>query len=269
MHNSLRKLLGSTIQCSGLSTIRYSPTYTVLVLCYAVVQSNHQPQAFTTFAYSTSKMNNYYVPRLHPPKLPEIQQDFGIKAQRRRGVYLTRRKMSLRSEVTNSSFHRGDKIQVEVVKFGPLGASVDVISHNSHNEKDLIAENEVPLGYGLILQKEIKYFRAARNGVDVVAGEILPAYVEHVRPEDGKLNIALRVPGMKAKADDLAEVVLARCRESYNGEIDVGDKSTPEQINDAFPGASKASFKRAVSTLYKKRLVQPGKHSTRLTSEAD
>jgi len=69
---------------------------------------------------------------------------------------------------------------------------------------------------------------------------------------------------MKAKADDLAEVVLARCRESKNGEINVGDKSTPKEINDFFPGASKASFKRAVSTLYKKRLIQPGPQSTRL-----
>lgn len=171
------------------------------------------------------------------------------------------------NEGTIAAFHRGDKIQVEVVQFGRLGASVEVIGHNSHLEKDLIPEGQEPLGYGLILQKEIKYFRAARNEVDVVTGEVLPAYVEQVRPEDGKLNISLRVPGMKAKSSDLAEVVIASCRASANGVIDVGDKSTPEEINSVFPGASKAAFKRAVSTLYKARLVEPGPYSIRLVSK--
>jgi len=63
------------------------------------------------------------------------------------------------NEGTIAAFHRGDKIQVEVVQFGRLGASVEVIGHNSHLEKDLIPEGQEPLGYGLILQKEIKYFR--------------------------------------------------------------------------------------------------------------
>jgi len=254
-------------QCGVISALKSSSTYTALVLWYALVPSNLRPQVITSFAYSTLASTStltHYVPRLCPPGSSKTQHGFGIKPHKRSNKSLTQRQMSSQNEATELSFHRGDKIQVEVVKFGPLGASVEVIGHNSHNEKDLIPEGEQPLGYGLILQKEIKYFRAARYGVDVVVGEVLPAYVEQIRPEDGKLNIALRVPGMKAKADDLAEVVLARCRESKNGEINVGDKSTPKEINDFFPGASKASFKRAVSTLYKKRLIQPGPQSTRL-----
>jgi hypothetical protein len=159
-------------------------------------------------------------------------------------------------------FRKGNPILVEVVRFGPLGASVEVIGR-SHNEDDMIPEDEQALGYGLILQKEIGYYRAGRGGVDVVMGEILPAYVEWVR-DDGKVDISLRKPGGKGKAEDLSEMILEKIKESASGEIDVGDKSSPDDINKVFPGSSKASFKRAVADLYKKGLVKPGPKSTKL-----
>lgn len=160
-------------------------------------------------------------------------------------------------------FRKGDLIQVEVVRFGPLGASVEIVSHNSHAEEDLLPEDDEPLGYGLILQSEIAYFRAARRGVDVVKGEILPAYVDWER-NDGKVDITLRKPGGKGKAEDLGNIILEKLKESESNEIPIGDKSTPESINQLIPGASKASFKRAVASLYKKKLVQPGKFTTKL-----
>lgn len=160
------------------------------------------------------------------------------------------------------SFRKGNPIQVEVTRFGPLGASVEVIAR-SHREEDLIAPGETPLGYGLILQKEISYFRAGRGGLDVVLGEILPAYVDWVR-DDGKIDVSLRKPGGKGKAEDLGKVILEKIREAKNGEIEVGDKSSPDDISKVFPGASKAQFKRAVAALYKRGLVEPGPFTTRL-----
>jgi len=162
------------------------------------------------------------------------------------------------------SFRRGDKVQVEVVRFGRLGASVSVVGHGSHNEEDMISEQDEPLATGLVLQREIQYFRAARDGLDVVLGEILPAYVENVRLEDGKLDISLRVPGGKGKAEDLAKIVLDKLQASKNGRLNIGDKSSPEDINRVLPGTSKASFKRAIASLYKQGLVEPGDEVTRL-----
>eukprot|EP00558_Chaetoceros_sp_UNC1202_P011396 CAMPEP_0197236178 /NCGR_PEP_ID=MMETSP1429-20130617/3386_1 /TAXON_ID=49237 /ORGANISM="Chaetoceros sp., Strain UNC1202" /LENGTH=254 /DNA_ID=CAMNT_0042694927 /DNA_START=88 /DNA_END=852 /DNA_ORIENTATION=- len=159
-------------------------------------------------------------------------------------------------------FRRGNLLQVEVSRFGPLGASVEVIGQ-SHDEDDLIPQDEPPLAYGLILQEEIGYFRAARGGVDVVVGEILPAYVSWVR-DDGKVDVILRKPGGKGKADDVAKDVMEKLKASENGKVDVGDKSSPHEINAEFPGASEACFKRAVASLYKKGLVKPGKYSTSL-----
>jgi len=149
-------------QCGVISALKSSSTYTALVLWYALVPSNLRPQVITSFAYSTLASTStltHYVPRLCPPGSSKTQHGFGIKPHKRSNKSLTQRQMSSQNEATELSFHRGDKIQVEVVKFGPLGASVEVIGHNSHNEKDLIPEGEQPLGYGLILQKEIKYFR--------------------------------------------------------------------------------------------------------------
>lgn len=46
--------------------------------------------------------------------------------------------------------------------------------------------------------------------------------------------------------------------------MNVGDKSTPEEINAIFPGASKSAFKKGVAALYKRGLVTPGPNSVSL-----
>jgi hypothetical protein len=161
-----------------------------------------------------------------------------------------------------SNFRAGMPIQVEVISFGPLGASVDVVG-DDHNPDNLIPETEPVMGRGLILQKEIYYFRQARNHVDVVAGEVLPAFVELVR-EDGLLDICLRRPGGKAKAEEVSVLIMERLEESQDGTIYVGDKSSPDVIGEEFPGVSKGAFKKAVSALYKKGKVTPGPDSISL-----
>uniref|UniRef100_A0A7S1D7J4 Conserved virulence factor B-like winged helix domain-containing protein n=1 Tax=Cyclophora tenuis TaxID=216820 RepID=A0A7S1D7J4_CYCTE len=163
---------------------------------------------------------------------------------------------------TLHEFQKGDQVQVEVVSFGPLGASVEVIGLG-HGANDVIEDSEPALGRGLILQKEIKYFREARNYVDVVVGEVLPAYIEKVR-DDKKLHIALRVVGGKAKADQVSEMIMARLEWEQDGALPIGDKSPPEAIGREFPGVSKSAFKRALSMLYKKGLVKPGPDSISL-----
>jgi len=161
-------------------------------------------------------------------------------------------------------FKRGDKVMVEIIYFGPLGASVDVVAHNSHDNKDCINQNEPALGRGMILQREIDYFRKSRDMVDVVKYEILPAYVENISEKgvETRLDISLRPPGGKAKAQELGEQILERLREE--GTINVGDKTSPEEINEIFPGSSKSAFKKAVSGLYRQGLVKPGPYSITL-----
>eukprot|EP00559_Dactyliosolen_fragilissimus_P001411 CAMPEP_0184869372 /NCGR_PEP_ID=MMETSP0580-20130426/33828_1 /TAXON_ID=1118495 /ORGANISM="Dactyliosolen fragilissimus" /LENGTH=262 /DNA_ID=CAMNT_0027370821 /DNA_START=27 /DNA_END=815 /DNA_ORIENTATION=- len=255
----LQRLRHRTLACASY--------YATCLLYCAIIQTPNSPrlaQAFSTFNIQEQKIlsscnrKSILTPSLYP---------FGTTGKRMlhliRNNNTTRHLSSTHNEINDNPeiFRRGDKIQVEVTRFGYLGASVDVIGHNSHDEKDLIPEDQPPLGRGLILQKEIKYFRDARDGLDVITGEILPAYVEGVREEDGKLNISLRIPGGKGKADELANHILDKLKQSENGIILVGDKSSPGEISRAFPGSSKASFKRAVAALYKKGLVKPGPDS--------
>lgn len=172
---------------------------------------------------------------------------------------------SLSTDEGVPQFRRYDKVQVEVVRFGKLGASVEVIGLG-HAEENCIGENEPALGLGLILQREIQYFRSARGGLDVIVGEVLPAFVERVR-EDGRLDISLRDPGGKGKADAIGGAIMTKLRETDDGTLNVGDKSTPYEINENFPGTSKAAFKKAVAALYKKGLVKPSAHSISLLSK--
>ena len=164
------------------------------------------------------------------------------------GGIITKRFMVSNEFGSNVIFRPGDKIQVEVVNFGPLGASVEVIGLAHGDDVPLLSTDAAEAyAYGLILQKEISYFRNARNNVDVVRGEILPAYVQNVREEDGKLDISLRRYGGKDKSTDASTMILERLEE-MGGQLNIGEKSSPQEINDEFPGISKSVFKK-VSTV--------------------
>ena len=72
-----------------------------------------------------------------------------------------------------------------------------------HDDTNLLPGDAEPLGRGLIVQNEIHLFRQLRS-LDVVRGEILPAYVAERRP-NGDLAIGLRSFGGKAKAREVGE----------------------------------------------------------------
>lgn len=164
------------------------------------------------------------------------------------------------------NFKPGDKIQIEIISFGPMGASVAIIG-TSHDPDDLIPEEDPALALGLVLQKEIQYFRQARDNIDVVRGEVLPAFIERVRPETNRVDVGLRAFGGKAKADEVATMIMDRLDLTSSGTLNVGDKSAPEDIAAEFPGVSKSSFKRAVSALYKAGKVVPNRDSIQLIKQ--
>jgi RNA recognition motif-containing protein len=141
---------------------------------------------------------------------------------------------------------RGQTIKIRVSSFGPLGASVQVNG---------------TVG-GLVLQKELALFRERRNGAEVAVGEVLDAYVEHVR-ENGKVDVSLR-PILRSRIEQNKAQVLEALREGTGGMINVGDKSTPEDIAGWFKGMTKSDFKNAIGSLYKDGLIIPDKHSTTL-----
>jgi len=91
-------------------------------------------------------------------------------------------------------------------------------------------------------------------------GQRIRGYIKQVR-EDGKIDLTLHRPGHH-KLGDLAERILDKLGQN-EGFLPLNDKSPPEAIYKTF-GESKKTFKNAIGTLYKKRLITIGKEGIRL-----
>ncbi len=82
-------------------------------------------------------------------------------------------------------------------------------------------------------------------------GRELTGYIKKVR-EDQKIDLCLKKPGYQG-VKDVSQIILEAIK-ARGGRVAVTDKSPPEEIYALF-GVSKKTFKRAVGTLYQKRLV--------------
>ena len=91
-----------------------------------------------------------------------------------------------------------------------------------------------------------------RNYADLRVGDRVRAYVVQVRP-DGKLDLSAEALGT-ARFRDFAETLRQELREA-GGFLPFTDKSDADAIADRF-GVSKKTFKRAVGTLYKDRVIR-------------
>lgn len=117
----------------------------------------------------------------------------------------------------------------------------------------LIVTNKTDLGFnvivnrlhqGLIYNDEI--FQKLQTG------DKLTGYVKKTRP-DGKIDITLQRPGYRS-IEPNAQQILNEL-ELKGGFLPLHDKSSPEEIQSLLQ-MSKKSFKKALGTLYKQRLVE-------------
>ncbi|MBO3697071.1 S1 RNA-binding domain-containing protein [Fabibacter sp. E12] len=82
---------------------------------------------------------------------------------------------------------------------------------------------------------------------ELTIGDERRAYVKTIR-EDGKIDLSLQKQGYEAVKDmstDILEQLI-----SAGGVLEMGDKSSPEEIKEAF-GMSKKNFKKILGGLYK------------------
>jgi len=91
-------------------------------------------------------------------------------------------------------------------------------------------------------------------------GQKIEGYIKQVRP-DGKLDLCLQKPGF-GKVKALTDVILEYLK-SQGGFMPITDKNPPEEIYRLF-GVSKKSYKMAIGTLYKKRLITFENDGTKL-----
>lgn len=88
------------------------------------------------------------------------------------------------------------------------------------------------------------------------AGDTVEARVTEVL-KDGKLSLSLREKAYIQMNEDAQK--LLKLLEEQGGELPVGDKSSPEKINE-LTGMSKNEFKRAAGNLYKQHLIRVEEH---------
>lgn len=125
--------------------------------------------------------------------------------------------------------------------------------HYYHRQKvDLLVVQRTELGYKVIIN-DLHWGMIYKNETykDVNVGERCVGYVKQVRP-DGKIDVTLeKIERMRV--DDLSTEVLDYVK-AHGGSISITDKSTPEEIRNAFQ-CSKKDYKKALGQLYRERKV--------------
>lgn len=119
-------------------------------------------------------------------------------------------------------------------------------------EVDLFVANKSDIGYKVIVNTShwgLLHFnevvRPPRRG------DRLRGFIKQIRP-DGKIDVALHRGG-RDKTDAAVDSVL-RVLKAEGGFLPVTDKSPPETISGLF-GLSKGMYKKAVGSLYKRKLI--------------
>lgn len=139
------------------------------------------------------------------------------------------------SSKTNSFL---DNKQLTVQQFDEVDL---IVSHPSDLGMNVIVNNE---HLGLIFTEDI--FK------DVSVGDRLKGFVKKVR-EDNKLDIVLGKIGYR-KIEPNADLVMEYLGDTSNGFLALNDKSNPEDIKNVLQ-MSKKTFKKAIGTLYKQKLI--------------
>ncbi len=133
--------------------------------------------------------------------------------------------------------------------------------YEPNQEVSLMIIGETDLGFSAIVNNlHTGLLYASEVFEDLEPGQKIQAFVKKVR-EDEKVDLILHKPGYE-KIDKISSDILDVLRQS-GGFLPIGDKSDADTIYDAF-GISKKSFKKAIGSLYKQRLINMDERGIRL-----
>lgn len=122
---------------------------------------------------------------------------------------------------------------------------------------------ETDLGYKVIINHQhtgMLYHNEIFQPLKI--GQPLTLTIKKIR-DDNKIDLQLNHP-QKADLSELEHAILGKLAANH-GVLNIGDKTPPEVIYKAFK-VSKKNFKRAVSRLYKQRLIEVDANSIQLAS---
>jgi predicted RNA-binding protein (virulence factor B family) len=130
--------------------------------------------------------------------------------------------------------------------------SSNIPEYTENSEVEILIEGETEIGYKAIVENQFSGL-LYKNEVftSLFAGDKKKAFVKKVRT-DGKIDLTLQKVGYE-QIDDISKKILRIIKEN-KGFIAANDNSSPEMIKVLF-GISKKSFKKAIGSLYKERLI--------------
>jgi len=131
--------------------------------------------------------------------------------------------------------------------------SNDELTINEGDEVDLIIAYQSSLGINTIINKKHKGL-LYHNEVftNIKPGDRVKGYIKKIR-EDNKIDVSLQKQGY-GNIEPNSMLILEKLKES-NGFLTLNDKSSPELIKDQL-NMSKKTFKKAIGTLYKQKLIK-------------
>lgn len=120
------------------------------------------------------------------------------------------------------------------------------------DEVQLMIAEETDLGYKAIVNNE-HWGMLYKNQLyqSLSQGQKIIGYINKVRDDD-KIDLLLEKPGYE-KVDAISQKILDELKQN-RGFMAVSDNTSPEMINALF-GISKKNFKKAIGSLYKKRMI--------------
>ncbi|OUS00830.1 GntR family transcriptional regulator [Flavobacteriales bacterium 33_180_T64] len=169
---------------------------------------------------------------------PFMEQAFKMKAGGWYLIFCYLDKETDRLVASSKTNHFLDNNELTVQQFDEVDL---IVSHPSELGMNVIVNNE---HLGLIFSEDI--FK------DVSIGDRLKGYVKKVR-HDNKLDIVLGKIGYR-NIEPNAELVMQHLEDSADGFLSLNDKSNPDDIKNELQ-MSKKTFKKAIGTLYKQRLI--------------
>ena len=122
-----------------------------------------------------------------------------------------------------------------------------------YDEVDLIVSHPSDLGMNVIVNNaHVGLIHKNDIFKDLSIGDKLKGYVKKIR-EGNKIDISLQKMGyrnIETNAKELLNLI-----NNHNGKLKITDKSSPEKIKSVAQ-MSKKSFKKAIGSLYKQRLIR-------------
>lgn len=129
---------------------------------------------------------------------------------------------------------------------------------------EILIAAQTELGFKAIIDNRYAGMLYANELFDTMQlGQICTAYIKRIR-DDFKIDLSLSKIGF-TRVEDFADELYERIVER-GGFVAINDKSDAESIYEMF-GVSKKTFKKAVGTLYRKRMISITENGVQLSDE--